>query len=157
MTVIVDQVTLPELLTYPGFRKYFRKRPKVTDLGTTPQWRLFVLIDGRWQMKEVENYDEAFRFVARNLRRIEDGAIANKRHRFKEPFRVPHFSDHLWCAFCRRPTVFLYFEKHHFDRVILRTLGMLASEYRTLRRCSVCGTPEREVLAFQRTRDGDEE
>lgn len=50
-------------------------------------------------------------------------------------------SPHRWCPYCRRPTIFTWFMKHH---AFPRGTPMDPSQ----RRCTICGASERAVESY---------
>lgn len=152
------RISIHDLLKYPKFRKYFCKRPAKMPKQRTPRWRAMVLIDGEWHWTEMRKYDDAFRMVSANLRTCEDAAIVDKRVAHKERITSPHIGGHLWCPYCRRPSLFTQFpEGHHMDRILREKLGTLADTRGTESLCSICGIPERTVMVYQRARGDDDE
>lgn len=54
--------------------------------------------------------------------------------------KLPEGEDqHVWCPYCRRPTVFTWFSKHH-------AFGSSGTFDPSLRRCTICGSSERLVI-----------
>lgn len=124
-----------------------------------------VHVDGPWGKKGFWKYSEAFKFMAAWMRKgCHDAAINCKRVHFGPPRKLVRVKgkyvtgsdgkkrqatkyttwkpqlgdgdpDHIWCVFCRRPTVFKYYSKH-------RVLGSVLP-YK--RRCCICGASEQLV------------
>ena len=59
----------------------------------------------------------------------------------KLPF--DEIEEHLWCPYCRRPTVFKYYAKH----AALAHLGYAIDP--TVRRCAICGSSTR-IIDYKR-------
>ena len=60
-----------------------------------------------------------------------------KEVRWRERLHVDEIETHTWCPYCRRPTVFKYYTKHH----ALKSLGGIVDS--SVRRCCICGISER--------------
>jgi len=139
----IDQVSMRELLEDELFRKWMVKVPPHA-LG---RWRVYVLRDRGWQRGEIDSYHHAYRWMASLLRRedVLDVAVNNPAFPTRQPARrtesgaverwwplsLAEDLRHRWCPYCRRPTVFAYFSRHH----ALRTTTVDVNE----RRCYVCG------------------
>lgn len=121
--------------------------------------------NGPWGKKEVWKYSEAFHFLRKAMRAgVYDATINCKRFGFDPPSRMVRVkgryvmgsdgvsrqatksvpwkvtlrdgdSDHHWCRYCRRPTVFGYFSKHKALK--------LDSIDSTIPRCCICGASVR--------------
>lgn len=125
-------------------------------------------VDGPWGKREFHTYAAAFRFFKKLKPTLHDGTIQSKGIAWQPPFKVykvvkggkpvldekgkqvyrrvtwsmklPAIEEpHLWCTYCRRPTVFRWFTRHHafpkgYD---------IATPYQ---RCTICGASERLVL-----------
>lgn len=67
-------------------------------------------------------------------------ADGTKTQKIKEVLWVPRIPaderKHLWCPYCRRPTVFAWFSKHHNQPKVLQP------EYS---RCTICGLREESL------------
>lgn len=123
--------------------------------------------DGRWRRKSFNTYREAFQFFKKLLPRAHDLAFNNKRIPQEPPTRLvrikgkyvmgsdgvkrqatkvvrwqpklgPDEADHEWCMYCRRPTLFRFYSRHH----ALKNGGVDG----TVRRCCICGASERIAL-----------
>jgi hypothetical protein len=138
----IEQVTLRELLQDPLFRKWMTKIPRPSPTPFPNGWRVYAKIGGRWRRKEFRTYAEAYRWLMPRLRRFEDAAISSKAQPFKPPivsrggvkdFWRPKLDllGHRWCPYCRRPTVFFTFRKHH------AMPANLCASYEP--RCTICG------------------
>lgn len=123
--------------------------------------------EGPWAKKEFHDYVQAFKFLKPYLKTCHDATIQSKGIAFAPPFKVvrvvrkgkPVLDDkqkpvvrrvvwrplmptdeqpHRWCPYCRRPTVFAWFAKHHaFPKGYT-----IATPYQ---RCVICGASERLV------------
>lgn len=155
------QITLPELLTDSVFRQWFHKVPKYPDPRTSPPkrwhvWAEIVTPEGKtnWRLFERSSYREAHSVIAELIKKdsILDLTLGNptldhppplvKRKDGSltlwtpSPARYPDIDDldlaaHRWCGLCRRPTLFMWFRRHH---AMPANLPINAD-----RRCRVCG------------------
>lgn len=122
---------------------------------------------GPWKRKFFRKYKKALKFFFQVQEAgCYDSALGNRRIALKPPKKVVRIKgkyvvgndgvkrqvtkavtwqsredfegNHLWCTYCRRPTLFKYYSKHHalpqFDRVDS-----------SQRRCCICGATERLV------------
>jgi hypothetical protein len=117
--------------------------------------------DGPWAKKDLETYREAFALFKRYRPDIHDAAITSRSVAFAPPHKLvrikgayvidrkgkkvqkvklvvwtprlpPEETGHHWCTYCRRPTVFKYFSRHHaFGKDMAITQDDL--------RCTICG------------------
>lgn len=137
-----EQITLRELLQDPIFKAWTRKVPELVPTpASSPPWILYVRMGSCWSSREYETYPLAFNTMAKLLkhRTLDDGAIHSKRQWFKPPIvrkeerrhYWPNPPGHLWCGYCRRPTVFACFSKHHAMN------GKVFDPYEP--RCTTCG------------------
>lgn len=143
----VDQITLRELLRDPIYKKWFQTVPKLpAEVAHTPPWRIYIQREqfGSWARLELQGYVKAYRWTAKHLKEYHDIVIVAKRCEFKPPVvktkegkRVywPVPAGHRWCTYCRRPTVFAYFSKHHLFSGKPGYNGGIA----WAKRCMVCG------------------
>lgn len=151
-----EQLTIRQFLKDPVFRKYFAKQPKLRPMQKMPglkPWRLYVqkTEDGPWQRGDLTTYKSAFEH-ARGL--LSDGvydiALTSKAVPYWPPLvKGEPWSDyptsHDWCPYCRRPTVFWWFSKHHALRQYSHyDLGQD-------KRCMICGNRngDRYIAKFQ--------
>lgn len=123
-------------------------------------------IDGAWGKREFWKYSEAFIFFKRAMKLgVHDATINCRRIGFEPPSRFVRIKgkfivdrkgvkrqattlvywkpaahleafDHVWCKYCRRPTVFKFYKKH-------KRLGVVDS---TTSRCCICGASARIAL-----------
>lgn len=147
---MAKQVTLRKVMKAdPVFVKWMRREPTLRGEPGPMPWRVWVQREkrGRWAYKDFATYREAFSFLAKHLKKWHDCALGCKARPFVPPqvvdgprkrTRLPGsttmlelYEDHDWCPFCRRPTRFGYFTKHH-----AMPKG-LCTPYE--RRCSICG------------------
>lgn len=134
-------------------------------------WRVYVQreANGGWAKKEFALYTAAFKFLKPYLKTCHDAAIQSKGVAYQPPARTVRITKngkpvmvdgkpklrrivwqpklpydevpHTWCTYCRRPTVFAWFSKHHaFPKGY-----ELVTPYQ---RCVICGTSERLVLNY---------
>lgn len=152
-------------LTVPKLPPHYR--------GTLP-WKLMILKEGetQWRTKRFATYTEAFKALKKLRPNIKDGLIncpgldwqpPIKRYRVKGrtvrvgrkqvpmirlvAWKAPipaELPQHHWCPYCRRPTVFTYFEVHP-AMTKQRVGGMGANVDPTLLRCGICGASEQLV------------
>jgi hypothetical protein len=138
-----DQIRLRTLLKDDlYYRQWFCKPPTIRVVHSTPPWRLFVQKErgGRWYKKDLPTYAQAFAAVKLKLPEYWDMAIHCKPQAFKPPvIRVgkkrvwnPIPEGHVWCGYCRRPTVFRNYKRHGNMKGL--TKGDL--------RCQICGVRE---------------
>ena len=162
-------IGLRELLADPIYKKYFVTVPKLPDCATkcsTPPWRVLFRDQHGWKSTFAETYHEGFKVLKDNS--FLDGAIISRRFQFAPPSRIvrvkgkfyiapdgtkqqvkksvtwrpkldPYETRHNWCPYCRRPTIFSYYRKHH----ALSTLGVEIDP--SVLRCGICGASERLV------------
>jgi hypothetical protein len=133
-----ESLTMYHLLKDPIYKKWIMTPPKMNSVGTTNPWRVFVQKkEGGWARVDFPSYAKAFNWMKNNLKNYEDATIHCKRTRFKPPvvkYRGkkqywPCPPGYRWCGYCRRPTKFLYFKRHHNQPIIV-------SYYK---RCHICG------------------
>lgn len=117
--------------------------------------------DGRWSKKDLPSYSEAFKLFKKYRDDAHDAAIVSRPVAFAPPNRLVRVrgqyligSDgvkrqvikpvvwkpklpgdeviHEWCCYCRRPTIFRWFSRHHaFPKGETFDIGA--------RRCTICG------------------
>lgn len=125
-------------------------------------WRVYIQreLDGPWAKKDLPSYTEAFKLFKRYKPDIHDAAICSRAIAFAPPHRLVRIkgkyvehrgkkvqvtklvvwkpklpseeSPHNWCTYCRRPTVFRYFSRHH---AFGREMTIAQEELR----CTICG------------------
>jgi hypothetical protein len=123
---------------------------------------------GGWARKDFHTYIEAFKFLKPRLKEVHDAAIQSRGVAYHPPFKVVRVvrngkpvldekkkpvlrrlvwtpklpgdeEPHIWCTYCRRPTVFRWYSKHHaFPKGYA-----IETPYQ---RCCICGASERLVL-----------
>lgn len=121
---------------------------------------------GKWGKKEFWTYKKAFKFFRLALKlKVHDVTINCKRIGFEPPFTMVRIrgkfvkgsdgkmrqqqkrvywryrfdgndEEHHWCKYCRRPTVFKYYDRH-------RRLGQVDP---TMPRCCICGASARIAI-----------
>lgn len=161
-------ISLRELLQDPIYKKYFVTIPKLPDAAykcSTPPWRVLYRDTTGWKSRNATTYKEAFLILKESD--FLDGAITCRRLQFSPPTRRVRLkgkyyllqdgtkqqvvrdiiwrpkldsfeSTHYWCPYCRRPTIFSYYRKHH----AMKTQVQLDP---SVLRCSICGVSERIV------------
>jgi hypothetical protein len=143
--------------------------PAVALMCSTPPWQVHLRYGRKWEVLYADTYVEAFKALKPLLPEISDGAIVCKRFQSPPPMRIVKIkgkyktvngvttqetklvpwkpklpmaeADHYWCGYCRRPTVFAYFSKHH--ALGLQSPGVPVDS--SVMRCSICGASERLV------------
>lgn len=156
------QKTLKELLEDPLYAQWFNTQPRqswaLTKNDSTP-WRVWVQFKqgGKWYKREFRTWKKAHKFLARNLHDFYDAALNHRVHQSRPPVvRDPNKPNkrkyygpmvkilgHRWCGYCRRPTVFAYFGRHHAFSGKNRSYCDPGIE-----RCSICGASERIVTDY---------
>lgn len=161
---MTTQITMKELLADPVFRKWMTKKP--SPVASKVRWRLYVQREegGPWAKKDVDSYSQGYRHLATNFKRWHDASLTclstetlppivrkpamvkikdpqtGKIKQVKGYKRVYHSlvrtTGHRWCGYCRRPTVFRKFSKHH--ALPTKLVGQLSWETR----CTICGIRE---------------
>lgn len=165
-----DMITLSELLKDPVYKKFFTTVPKLPDHYTRDSmpWKLMILKHGetQWRTKKFGTYAEAFRALKKLLPDIADATINCPGLGFQPPIRMAKvkgktdakgnpiiravvwkpqitsdMADHYWCAYCRRPTKFGYFEVH--PAMTKARVGRMGAHVDpSLMRCFICGASE---------------
>lgn len=125
-----------------------------------------------WRTKDCATYAEAFKRLKKLLPRAADATINCPGFSFDPPVRIvrikgkykinsrgekqqvtkmvtwkprippDEYEEHEWCPYCRRPTVFKRYFKHHALKP--RKVGGLPIDPAVLR-CAICGASERIV------------
>jgi hypothetical protein len=153
-----DQIRFKDLLEDQVFRAWFNRRPSdpPKSLFNPPKPAWYVMFqreqDGRWTRASFTSYAKAHKYVRTIYKDVWDLALGCYRRDYGPPLiqvtytakvngkkvkkqrselwrRSPE--GHRWCGFCRRPTVFRYFTKHH----ALPLKVLVGYELR----CSICG------------------
>jgi hypothetical protein len=139
-----EQIRLRTLLKDDVYyRQWFQKEPTIRVYHTKPPWRLFVQKEkgGSWFKRDYRTYPEAYAAVRLKLSEYWDMTIHCKPQSFKPPVvkvgkqKVwnPLPPGHLWCAYCRRPTVFKFYRRHPNMGVVME--GEM--------RCQICGVRDK--------------
>lgn len=160
-------ISMLELLEDVNYKRFLQTVPQLPAVDRlTPQWRLYVRMKGesKWRRREFDTYAQMFKFFKRLYKagKVADAALNHKGIAFGAPTRVvrvkgkyvkgvqvtkeitwkpklpgDEIQEHHWCPYCRRPTVFEYFTKHH-------ALGK-ANIYidPSVPRCCICGASAR--------------
>jgi hypothetical protein len=143
--MVSEQVTLRELVRDPVYRTWIKTPP----LGGFPQHARFKVYvqrtqGGPWAKKDFEDFKVAYNFLARHFKSWHDASLTccNEESRppivrkdGKRQYHAPllAYPGHIWCTYCRRPTIFGFYSTHH----TFAARGMKPLPYR--RRCGVCG------------------
>lgn len=147
----IAQIRLVDILKRdPVYRKWFAKNPYLPphQKHDSPWWLyLQEREDGPWKRAKVETYAKAYKYISSRLSEYHDFSITSRRKCFLPPQYRPeedrrflvywhnYPQSHNWCPYCRRPTLFRTFERHHAD-VIRKTFANITI---TTPRCSICG------------------
>lgn len=133
-----------ELLDDPMYRKWISRPPKGFDFR--PSWAVYAQRkeDGPWARATFTNFVQAHNFFVKNFRSWHDSALCcrnypsrpivirdpnnPKKRRYYAPMLT--IRGHIWCNYCRRPTVFKMFSKHH---------ALKGRTPMPVERCSICG------------------
>jgi hypothetical protein len=168
---MADQLTLRQLLADPLYKKWFLKRPTVVPTGSqTPPWFIYILEEGKWRRAQIGSYKKALKWAAKNLQGFDDIVISSKRQAYRPPryrrnveghfeycpkkCRLQHTETviwesypytHQWCPYCRRPTVFDVFARHHAFTGQWDNGRCLEKP-----RCTVCGASDSMVQEIMR-------
>lgn len=136
----MQQITLRQLLRDPQYRAWFQKVPTITTVSSAKPWRVLGQREqgGKWGRADMDRYVQAYSAVKLRLPEYYDLTIHSKLQAFKPPVvelgkrrsYMPCPDGHHWCVYCRRPTVFAYFSRHH------AMPGMELASYEL--RCSIC-------------------
>jgi len=138
-------LTLREQLQHKPFRQWMAKTPRLKAPGQKPPWRVYVQrhADGNWAFKDFETYPEAYRYVAKNIKRWYDMALHSRRIAFQPPVvrtadgirkyysPAPADFSHEWCGYCRRMSQFRFFINGRHP-----VIGKCDA---TEKRCTICG------------------
>lgn len=141
---MVDQMRLLNLLKNdPIYKGWFQKPPAPFKVFVPTQnrpWRVFVQekANGKWVKIDTPGYAQAYTQVKARLRDSWDLTIHSCPQAWNPPvvkigkkrFYNPMPLGHNWCSFCRRPTVFRRFKRHH------NIPCAISSEEK---RCNICG------------------
>jgi len=148
-------MTLRELLQDPIYAKWFAKPPKETEFTG---WRVYAQKkrDKRWRKKDFEFWADAYQFLTRRGRldtwynasltcRNEEYRPPVVRYQGKRQYYAKMLltEGHLWCPYCRRPTMFGYFTKHH----AFPEGGPTPMPH--FLRCGICGIREVSIKRYQ--------
>lgn len=163
------RLTLRDLLKDPVYKKWFLKTPTLEyTAATSPPWYLYLLDNGKWKRGNAASYKGALKWAAAHLKEYDDIVIHSKRQAFRpirlrKSYNPPRFykvkgkkgkveamevvewdkfpHDHMWCPFCRRPTVWIPFKWHHgFTGASVN--GVLPPD----NRCHCCGLRAVEAM-----------
>lgn len=156
-----------QLDLYPALKKYIIQIPHAYPVTKgTVAWRIYGQKNdgGGWASKDFILYRDAFTYFKQHRNKYHDISITSKRRGYEPPGRIVRIrrdgapvmiktptgrrqmtklvpvkppADHAWCMFCRRFTVFTWFNAHHAFKGDLRKMMDPAA-----RRCTVCGVRE---------------
>lgn len=135
------QVTLSELLKDPVYRRWFAQVPRELD---RTRWRVYVKAKKKkpWQKRDFTAWPEAYRFVEKHWEQWYDCVLICRNDPYRPPVirmngrrqyhtEVTQMDGHIWCPYCRRPTVFGYFTEHH--------AFVTTKPVPWRKRCGICG------------------
>jgi hypothetical protein len=155
------QITMRELLDDPLFRKWISRPPKGFTLR--PSWTVYAQREenGPWARATFPNFVRAHNFFVKNFRQWHDSALCCRNYDSRPPvvrdpnnpakrrYHAPVLTirGHIWCPYCRRPTVFKMFAKHH---------ALKGRTPMPVERCSICGIARTSIKEYKvgRIKDG---
>jgi hypothetical protein len=146
-------VTHRELLSDSIYAKWFATPPKAQHEYL--RWRVYAQKKAgkRWQKKDFLTWEQAFKFFRRHQAEWYNASLTCRNEEWRPPVvkyqgkrqylkRVILMEAHRWCGYCRRPTMFGYFTKHHaFPK------GGIQPKPGD-RRCGICGIREVAVKTY---------
>lgn len=160
-----EQVRAHTLLKDPIYRKWFAKVPYLPKSARGGQpWYLYLQRgqDGRWSRAGLTTYAAAYKWVVNHHGEVHDFAIVSKRKSYLPPIYRPKVeingkmeparkkvywtnypSNHNWCPYCRRPTIFREFTKHHAINPVHKSMGLFSMGPQI--RCTICGIRQEGV------------
>jgi hypothetical protein len=146
------QVTLQQLIEDPIYRQWLRT-PPVGGFPKFVKFRVYAQREqgGLWAKRDFDDFKSAYNFLAKNFRKWHDAALVTRNYACRPPvvringkrrYHTPmlEMEGHEWCPYCRRPTVFGHFSRHH-----------AFGHYKPLpfkRRCGVCGIAETAIKDY---------
>jgi hypothetical protein len=152
------QLTFRELLKDPIYKQWVTRVPNVYPGDTVkPLWGVWIQMpDRKWIVlhPHPQSYIKTFNSLIRGLKEgALDGAISSTNRGWMPPrvsrkvagkrqvsrYNMP--PEHQWCPYCRRPTIFGYFTRHHAIPFAVNV------EHQ---RCRICGARTIFVRRFQR-------
>jgi hypothetical protein len=149
------QVPISELLLDPVYRKWL-KTPPVGGWPDWTKWRVYAQVKegGGWAKKDFNTFVPAYNFLARNVKEWHDAALVCRNKECRPPvvylgnkrqYHAPvlSFPGHVWCPYCRRPTVFGFYTKHHAFS------GMSLDPMPDRKRCGICGISETAIKVYR--------
>lgn len=157
------QIPMREFLKDPVFRKHFRTKPVLLpSSGPHPFWLYLQPKEGGpWKRAKLTSYNKGFDYVKTRLNDLYDFAICSRQRTYLPPVHRPVDEDgnpgkhreywanyprnHSWCPYCRRPTIFRAFEKHHALTEINKAMGLSLVPREPEVRCTICGIREEAV------------
>lgn len=152
MSQTSGMMTHRELLADPIYRKWFSTPP---DPPPYVKWRVYVQKkrDKRWRRRDFDTWAEAYKFFRANYKKWYNAALISRNWESRPPVvkyhgkrqyykKVVLVESHRWCGYCRRPTMFGFFTRHHaFPKG-----GISPVPY--FRRCGICGMREENLKSF---------
>lgn len=145
-------VTHRELLADPIYRKWFSRPPEAPSYA---KWRVYVQKkrDKKWRKKDFDTWADAYLFFRKNYKSWYNAALICRNYDYKPPVvkyrgkrqyyaKLLWMEQHIWCGYCRRPTLMGYFTHHHaFPRK-----GTQPIPY--ARRCGICGIQQKALKMY---------
>lgn len=136
---MTKQVPLSELLQDPIFRKWSSLEPPHKGYEL---WRVYVQRKkrGPWARRDFKSWKKAHKFWLKHRDEWYDSALICRNGNYKPPVvkvgkkrryaPITWRLGHHWCEYCRRPTVFKVFYRHHMrpGHTIMQ-----------VPRCTICG------------------
>src|ERR1044072_3485617 len=112
-------ITMSELLENSVYRTWLLREPDFSPWNLTPTWRLWVQkhYPGKWAYKDFEDYGEAIQELIKFAPKYHNLALPCRKMPFDPPlierkgkrYKLKIPDKHVWCGYCRRPTVFRRF------------------------------------------------
>jgi hypothetical protein len=158
MSSTQGMMTLRELLEDPIYAKWFSKPPKEHEFT---KWRVYVQKKPgkRWRKKDFDRWAPAHKFLMAHVGEWYNASLTCRNDHYRPPVvryqgtrqyykKVLLVEAHIWCPYCRRPTMFGYFTHHHnFPRGGIQPMPHFL-------RCGICGIREVEVRKLYRQLPG---
>lgn len=156
LLLLMQQLRFRDLIEDSLFKAWFYRRPALADVTMARKWRVYVQKqeDGPWGRRDFRSWKKAMKFVKKIEGRVWDLALNCPSHPTRQPIvktgrKTPKGlavrelwvipSGHRWCDYCRRPTMFRYFGRHHS---VPRNIPVIPY----IRMCSICGCKEDFLL-----------
>lgn len=142
-----QQVRMADLLKDQSYRKFFKRSPTLFQPQTLPgvePWWLYVqrAEEGSWARRSTRTYAEAFTLAVKAIKKLDvhDLTIVSRRAAYRPPGDLEWPKSHVWCPYCRRPTVWWRFSRHHALR------SFVNFDMSEVVRCTICGHSENDPI-----------